>query len=146
MPSMTRRALVIGGSALAGVGFLLGGGWAVWHRERRPVSLDDLRSVFPDEAPLVRLGNRLISSQATTRSESAEAFMRFGDLQSPEETASNLAAMVADDFAEGRVVEFEGWILSQTEVAIFVEAADQAPPTQSVERRPDRHRKRTRTR
>ncbi|HUB84721.1 MAG TPA: hypothetical protein VL971_03440 [Rhizomicrobium sp.] len=108
---LSRRPLLIALGAIAGVVVAAGGAYEAGlfgHHFHSPAEYKDLLSGLADRDAANRLGEAVLAETGTFETGQIARGLRKRIAHRP------LAAVLADDLAEGRMVETKGWVLPET--------------------------------
>jgi hypothetical protein len=131
----SRRAFLA--ASLLGGGALVAGGSAIavrWTGER---TVRRLLGLFTDRAALRPVGAAYLKAVPAESDRAKLERLLLQDLglearfASPEELGRLVADRIRDDFAEDRVAQVEGWVLSRTEARLCALAALASVPAAS---------------
>lgn len=108
---VSRRPLLIALGAAVGLGIIGGGAYEAGffgHRFHSPAEYGDLLSGLGDPDAANRLGDAVLAETGTFETSRIAHDLRKRIAHRP------LAAVLAEDLAEGRIAETKGWVLPET--------------------------------
>ena len=118
MRRMTRRALLLGGALAA-----LGGGLRLWRSRRgaarRAARMALVSELYSDPPALRRIGARVLRDRPAWRDEGVLERSWLDREPLGHEPRRALVGRVREDYAEGRVLQVDGWVISESEAGLF---------------------------
>lgn len=112
-----RRFLSLGAATSLSVAVPVAWGWSSASIEPETLAKPSLLSVLKDPAHIRELGRRYRTARPDEngRDKLIEVLQRDLDPDAPPFVSDRLEARVRSDFAEGRTIQLDGWVLSVTE-------------------------------